>query len=231
MKQGLTYLSAIVIIFSALGCQEKSPYDNSTPEKMMASLALISEQPKEVNPIPYFYKKDDAKAITEFDEAGGRAIATFQVFKEALFAGFPTKIKSMKENKIELHAQDKSFFSQSFSLSASLIRNQLQEQKPNAYEFVSASEPNENDIITVEYKMLGKKATLDVIEEKGQYVMHMKSEDIAKIEQMTTFFNKADSLFTAFNTDINNQNLNDKNFGEKTEEWGSLYMDLFKLLR
>lgn len=230
MKSGITLLSVITTLLFTFGCQEKRPYDNSTPEKMMISLTSISKQPKEINPIPYFYTKDNARAIISFDEAGGRALGSFESFKEALTTHFPTKIKRIRENKIELHTEGNSFSSQEFTLSASLIRKQLQEQTPSAYEFVSASEPDENGIIVIDYTMLGKNATLEVVKEDGQYVMHMKDESIVKLGQMTTFFNKADTLLSAFTKSINQQDMTDENFQNKTKEWSNQYMDLIKIL-
>ena len=45
-----------------------NPYDTSTPKKFVESLGMINQQPKSENPLPYFYEKEFAVALTNFDE-------------------------------------------------------------------------------------------------------------------------------------------------------------------
>lgn len=229
MRRTINYLFAM-LVFTTLACKQDSPYDNSTPEKLMQSLSQIVNQPKDQNPVPFFYAKKAAEAIMRYDASGGKALKAFDGFKNSIVEHFPKKVKLVQDNKIELHAEGDSYFSRSFTLSATLISNQLQDETPKAYEYVSASEPDEDGIVTLEYMMEGTKREMKVVKESRQYLMYMPDKDFIQLEKMVTFFSQADSLFSGIITDIENKTLSNENFQEKSSEWNNRYMALFKQL-
>tara|TARA_R110001599_G_C12261382_1_gene660513 strand:- start:2559 stop:3254 length:696 start_codon:yes stop_codon:yes gene_type:complete len=230
MKNRTKYLLAALAIFTIVSCKPKSPYDTSTPEKMLSSLGQVSAQPKEQNPIPYFYVKKDAEAITGFDESGFKAIDAFEAFKTAMNTGFPTKITRLSKDKIEFNKDDSMFSTVSLSLSASLIRPQLQDRAPEDYEYVSATEPDENGVIKITCRMVDRETDLEVKKENGQYLMFLKDKDYIQIQKMTKFFEKAEALFTRAASEINKKEVTSENFGEMSSSWDEEYMNLFQEL-
>lgn len=226
----MKYLLTALAIFTMVGCQPKSPYDTSTPEKMLLSLGLVSAQPVDHNPIPYFYVKKDGIAITNFDEAGFKALDAFESFKSAMINSFQTKIKMSNNTKIEFYKDEEYFSTVSLSLSASLIRPQLQSRSPEDYEVVSVSEPNEEGVIIVRCRMVDRETDLEVKEEDGNYLMFLKDKDYVQIQKMTKFFEKADALFTRAASEINTKEVTAENFEDMSTSWDTEYMDLFKEL-
>ena len=67
---------ALLFLFSLTACTQ-SPYDTSTPEKLVASMGLIGQQPETADPLPYFYEKEAATAIAQFDRLGAQGLAAF----------------------------------------------------------------------------------------------------------------------------------------------------------
>ena len=229
MKQSINYLFAI-LVFSILSCGPESPYDTSTPEKFITALGQVGERPKEENPIPYFYSKDDATAITTYDEAGGRAIGTFQAFKSAIAENFPDKVKTNVENKIVLEPYRMGPMSLSFSLSASMIRDQIQDRKASDYKFISATDPDENNMVEITFLMLGNESKLEVTKFGDQYMMTMTEESLAQLNKMVGFFNQADEFFTTNLAAINNKEITGENLMDKATLWEKDYLGLLKLL-
>lgn len=227
MKNRMKYLLAVLAIFTIVSCKPQSPYDTSSPEKMIYSLGQVSAQPKEQNPIPFFYVKKDAEAITDFDESGFKALDAFEAFKTAMTNTFPTKIKRMSKNKIEFNKDDSMFSTVSFSLSASLIRPQLQDRVPEDYEFISATEPDENGVVKIKCRMVGRENDLEVKKENGQYLMFLKDKDYDQIQKMTKFFEKAEILFNKAASQINNKEITLEKFDEESSNWDKEYIDLF----
>ncbi|WP_157716078.1 hypothetical protein [Roseivirga echinicomitans] len=230
MKNRMKYLLAALAIFTMVGCQPKSPYDTSTPEKMLLSLGLVSAQPVDHNPVPYFYVKKDGIAITNFDEAGFKALDAFESFKTAMIGSFQTKIKRSSKDKIEFYKDEELFSTVSLSLSASLIRPQLQNRSPEDYEVISVSEPSEHGVVTVKCRMMDRETDLEVKKEDGNYLMFLKDKDYVQIQKMTKFFEKAEALFSRAASEINNKEVTEENFEEISTSWDTEYMDLFKEL-
>lgn len=227
MKNRTKYLLAILAFFALMGCKPKSPYDTSTPEKMLLSLGLVSAQPVDHNPVPYFYVKKDGIAITNFDEAGFKALDAFEAFKTAMMSNFQTKIKRSSKDKIEFYKDEKMFSTVSLSLSASLIRPQLQNRSPEDYEVISVSEPNDDGVVTIKCRMVDRETDLEVKEEDGHYLMFLKDKDYVQIQKMTKFFEKAEALFTRAASEIKNKEVTEENFEEMSNSWDNEYMDLF----
>lgn len=230
MKRSINFIIAIVIICSTQGCTQNSPYDTSTPEKFISALGQVGERPKEENPVPFFYKEDDAEAITNFDVAGESAVATFQAFKLALSENFPEKVRSNLKTKITLQPQKMGRFNMSFSLSASLIRNQIQSRSPSDYEFISATEPDENGIVNISYLMLGKEAKVDVVKVRNQFMMVLKEDGIGQLNNMTSFFNKAEQFFSDNLKAIESEEITSENLLDNVSEWEQEYLSLLKML-
>lgn len=229
MKQNINFLFAI-LLFTTFACGPQSPYDTSTPEKFITALGQVGERPKEENPIPYFYAKEDAIAITTYDEAGGRVIGTFQAFKTAIAENFPDKIKTNEENKIVLEPYKMGPMSMSFSLSASIIRDQIQGRKASDYKFISATDPDENDMVEITFLMLGNESKLEVTKFGDQYMMTMTDESIAQLNKMVGFFNQADEFFTASLAAINNKEITGENLMDKATLWEKDYISLLNML-
>jgi|GEM_PF-4437513 len=227
MKNRTKYLLTALAIFTMVSCKPQSPYDTSTPEKMLTSLGLVSSQPVDHNPIPYFYVKKDAEAITNFDESGFKALDAFEAFKTAMINNFQTKIKRSSKDKIELYKDDDMFSTVSLSLSASLIRPQLQSRSPEDYEVVSVSEPNEEGVVVVRCRMVDRETDLEVKEEDGHYLMFLKDKDYVQIQKMTKFFERAEALFSRAASEINSKEVTNENFEEKSTSWDTEYIDLF----
>ena len=227
MKNRMKYLLTVLVIFAVVGCKPKGPYDTSTPEGMINSLGLVSAQPKEENPIPYFYVKKDGIAITDFDEAGFVALDAFEAFKTAMINHFQTKIKMSNNTKIEFYKDEEYFSTVSLSLSASLIRPQLQNRSPEDYEFISVTDPDEDGVIKIKCRMVGNETELEVKKEDGNYLMFLKDKDYVQIQKMTKFFEKADALFARAASEINNKEVTAENFEEMSTSWDTEYMDLF----
>lgn len=231
MKRNVNFIIAIVIVCFTQGCTQDSPYDTSTPEKFIIALGQIGERPKEENPIPFFYAKEDAIAITEFDETGAQAIEAFQAFKSAIASNFPNNIKSNVENKIVLEEYKMGPLSLSFSLSASLIRSQIQSRKAGDYKFISATEPDENGTVEITFLLLGNQSKLEVTKFGNQYMLTSKEENTKQLIKMVDFFNQAGTFFSSKLAIISNKEVTSENLMEKATLWQTEYMGLQKILK
>lgn len=226
MKRIINFALAIVIICSTQGCTQDSPYDTSTPEKFISALGQIGEMPKEENPIPYFYPKKDAIAITKYDETGLKVIETFQAFKSAIVINFPNNVESSTEKKIVLEPYKMGPVNLSFSLSASLIRSQIQSRSASDYKFISATDPDENDTVEITFLLLGNESKLEVTKFGDQYMMTMTEESIKQLNKMVDFFNEADTFFSTHLAAITSKEVTSENLMEKATEWEKEYFGL-----
>ncbi|MGW8122060.1 hypothetical protein ACV07N_05320 [Roseivirga echinicomitans] len=230
MKKSMKFLLTALVIFTIGSCKPKSPYDTSTPEKMIYSLGQVSAQPKELNPIPYFYVEKDAVAITDFDESGFKALDAFESFKNAMYQHFPTKVTNMTKTKIEFNKDESVFSTVSLSLSASLIRPQLQDRTPEDYEYISVTDPTEDGVYKIKCRMVNTETELEVKKENNQYLMFLKDKDYIQIQKMAKFFVKADALFTRAAAELNDKKVTLDNFEEMSSSWDNEYMNLFQEL-
>lgn len=219
-----------MLVFTTFACSQNSPYDTSTPEKFISALGQIGERPKEENPIPFFYSKEDAIAITKYDDAGGQTMANFHAFKSAIADNFPDKVKSNAETKIVLEPSKMGLLTLSFSLSTSLIKSQIQGRKASDYEFISATEPDENDTVEITFSMLGNESKLEVTKFGNQYMMTMTEESIKQLNKMVDFFNQADEFFSTKLAIISSKEVTSENLLEEATKWQGEYMGLLKIL-
>ena len=231
MKKYIKVSAALLMLLLLHSCGNKNPYDNSTPEKFIISLGQIGLQPKEQNPIPFFYLENDALSITKYDDAALKSLAAFQSFKTALNQKYPAKIKTIDDKEIILNIEPNSLSTLSFRLSASVIRNQLQENAPGDFVFVSAAEESADGITKVTYEMKGRENNVDLKLTNGQYLMFLPEGSLKQLNKMIPFFVKSEAILSGFLQEIENNDLTLNNFDEKVKDWNFKYQEILSLLK
>lgn len=230
MKKYIKVTATLFMLLLLHSCGNNNPYDNSTPEKFIISLGQIGLQPKEQNPIPFFYLENDARSITAYDDSALKCLAAFQAFKTALNQKFPTKVKTVDDKEIILNVEPDSFSTLSFRLSASVIRDQLQENAPGDFVFVSAAEAGADGITKVTYKMKGNENSVDLKLTNGQYLMFLPEGSLKQLNKMIPFFVKSESILSGFLQEIENNDLTLNNFDVKVKDWNFKYQEALSLL-
>ncbi|MEL7147869.1 MAG: hypothetical protein AAFO69_15960, partial [Bacteroidota bacterium] len=125
-------LKLILLSLLPLFACSNDPYDTSTPEKMVVSMGLISQQPASHNPLPYFYEKEAANAIGQFDKAGENVLTLFDQLREQLASKFPKHVKQNREGMLKITLDGFNGLKvRTFTYSATTIGGQLKERKPS----------------------------------------------------------------------------------------------------
>lgn len=193
-----------------------NPYDTSTPENIVLSMGKIGEQPKDHNPLPYFYDKESADAIFAFDQAAEKGLTSFNTFRNAVATKFPEYVKSNQKGKLKVALDGFAGFNvRNFTYSASMIGAQLKERKPSDYEFVSASGPNEEGIVQLKVKVLGKLATIPLKKTVDGYRMFSTEQQLENIKKSVSRIKEFDAVFSRGIELVKSGELTPKNFAEK----------------
>ncbi|MCB0509479.1 MAG: hypothetical protein KDC82_01865 [Bacteroidetes bacterium] len=207
----------------------KNPYDTSTPENYVLSMGLIGQQDKNDDPLPYFYDEISAKAIADFDALAEESFEEFEQFRISLSEKFPEHIEENEEGKIEVRLDsilDKNL--RSFSLNVSLVGAQMKERSPSDYEFISATEPDSNNISQLTLIITGKELTLPITKTKDGYRMFLSEDVLETISDRIVQLEKMKAVFVEANVMLKEEHINEANLEEKIEELSLAYQKALK---
>lgn len=210
-------LRNLLFIFTLLlfACSKKV-YDTSTLEKLVESMGTISQQPKTDNPLPYFYDKESASAIHQFDQAGENGLIAFDAFRNAVAAKFPNHTKRNTKGILKIALDGFAGMKvRSFSYSVSLVGPQLKKRKPSDYEFVSATKPDKNGVAQLTVKILGKEKTIPHKKTKEGYRMFLEKDAIDSFYNIVKQLEQLEKVFSDANQQIENGEITEDNFEEK----------------
>lgn len=206
-----------------------NPYDTSTPEKFVISMGLIAQQPKDHNPLPYFYDKESADAILAFDQAAESGLESFNRFRNSIVTKFPMHVKTNQEGKIKIALDGFSGLNtRNFTYSASMIGAQMKERKPSDYEFISVTEVDKEGIVQLKVKVLGRETTLPIKKTKNGYRMFSTKETIESISKSIAKIKQLEDVFFTGIQLIESGKITKENFKEKMEVVSTQY---FKAVR
>lgn len=215
MLSNYLLLSFLIPLFIS----SNTPYDTSTPEKFVIAMGLISQHPKTENPLPYFYEKDFALALTKFDESGKKAQLAFDQFRNAIAEKFPNNTLTNEEGNLKIALDGFSKMKiRTFSYRANLIGEQLKERSPSDYEFVSATEPDENNISQLTLKILGNEKTLPIIKTEEGYKMYLPKDVLNVVNTTTNKGIQLESVFSKATQSIEKGKVTTENFEAKLEK-------------
>ena len=218
----------LFVLFSFSSCSQ-NPYDTSTPEKFVISLGLIGQQPEDHNPLPYFYEKEMADAIFSFDQAAEEGLTSFNTFRNLLTSNFPKFIQTNQEGMIKIAVDGLGGFNtRNFTYSASRIAPQMRERNPSDYEFVSASEPDQEGISELNVKISGNVATIRIKKTEQGFVMFSTEEQIKNIHASVAKIKQMNEVFTTGTNLIHSGELTEENFKEKIENLANQYFEVVR---
>jgi hypothetical protein len=220
----------ILLLFSVfiLSC-ESNPYDTSTPKTFVTSLGIIGQQPEDHNPLPYFYEPKVAEAILLFDQTAEEGLKSFNSFRNTLAEKFPKYVKSNREGKIKIATDGfAGFNTRNFTYSASTISAQMKERKSLDYEFVSATEVDEDNISQLQVKIKGKTTTIPLKKTDQGFVMHSTEDQLENINESVAKMKKMNEVFLRGISLINSGELTEANFKEKIEDLSNQYFDVVR---
>ena len=193
-----------------------NPYDMSTPENVVLSMGKIGEQPKDHNPLPYFYDKESAKAILAFDQAAENGLESFNKFRNSVSEKFPTFVKSNRKGKLKITLDGfNGMKTRNFNFSASMIGAQMKERKPADYEFISASEANEEGITQLKVKIKGRTSSIPLKKNSNGYYMFSSQEQLDNIQNSIAKIKKFEEIFKEGIQLVESGELTANNFEEK----------------
>jgi len=213
----------LLFILPLFSCSNE-PYDTSTPEKFVTSLGLIGQQPKDQNPLPYFYDKESADAILNFDEMAEKGLTSFDKFRNLIALKFPTHVKTNQKGKIKIALDGlpgKNTIN--FTYSISMIGPQMKERQPSDYEFVSATELDKENISQLKVKILGKITTIPIKKTENGFRMYSKEKMIENISKSIAKIKKMDEVFLTGIKLIDSNEITQENFKEKMEGISTQY--------
>jgi hypothetical protein len=210
----LNYLP--LLFFITLFSCSTNPYDTSTPEKLVASLGIVGQQPEDHNPLPYFYDDESAEAIFAFDEAAENGLESFNKFRNSVSAKFPTFVKSNREGTLKITLNGfNGMKTRNFNYSAQMIAAQMKARKPSDYEFVSASEANEEGITELKVKIKGRVSSIPLKKNSDGYHMFSSPEQLDNLRSSVTKIKEFDAVFKEGIQLVESGELTPKNFEEK----------------
>ncbi|MEZ5008585.1 MAG: hypothetical protein R2753_10600 [Chitinophagales bacterium] len=181
-------------------------------------MGLISQRPNTENPLPYFYDKESAEAIATFDGVSEKGLIAFDKFRNATAEKFPNHTKKNQKGELKIALDGYAGMKiRSFTLSATLIGAQLKERNSSDYEFVSATEPDENNISQLTLKILGNEKTLPLKKTKDGYKMFLSDEVLENINNAVKKAEKLEQVFLEANQLLENNKITEANFEEKME--------------
>jgi len=193
-----------------------NPYDMSTPQNVVLSMGKIGEQPKDHNPLPYFYDKESAKAIFAFDKAAENGLESFNKFRNSVSEKFPTFVKSNRKGKLKITLDGfNGMKTRNFNFSASMIGAQMKERKPADYEFISASEANEEGITQLKVKIKGRTSSIPLKKNSAGYYMFSSQEQLDNIQNSIAKIKKFEEIFKEGIQLVESGELTANNFEEK----------------
>lgn len=218
----LYYLAPLLFLLF-ISCST-NPYDTSTPKNFVISLGKITDQPKDHNPLPYFYDEAYAEAILAFDQAGEKGLDSFDKFRSLIAEKFPKHIKTNREGQLKVSLDSLGGFdNQNFNYSVSMVGAQMKERKPSDYEFVSASEPDDEGILELKIKILGRETTIPLKNTADGYRMFSTEATLDGLKKSIAKINEFDAVFSKGVKWIESGELSKKNFKDKIEVLSTEY--------
>ncbi len=221
--------TALLLFFLTHAACQNSPYDTSTPEKLVTSLGLIGLQPEDHNPLPYFYEKASAEAILSFDQNAEKTLNAFNTFRNLLAAKFPEFVKSNREGKIKVSLDGfAGVQTRNFTYSASMISAQMKERSPEDYEFISTTEPDEEGVAQVTVKIKGKTSTLPLKKTDHGYRIFSTQKQLDQISKSVARIKKMNEVFDNGIALINDGAITKENFEDKVAALADAYFNSFQ---
>ena len=228
MNTKLQKILLFLLFINQVSCQT-APYDTSTPEKFVTALGQIGAQPEDHNPLPYFYDKVSAEAILSFDQNAEKALNSFNTFRNLLTEKFPAFVKSNRKGKIKVSLDGfAGLQTRNFSYSASMIGAQMKERNPEDYEFISATEPDEEGITQVTVKIKGKTSTLPLKKTTDGYQMFSTEKQLDQISKSVAKIKKMNKVFEEGIALIKEGGLTKENFEDKVDALSNAYFKSFQ---
>lgn len=212
-----------IFLIPFLACSDE-PYDTSSPEKFVESMGLISQQDASDNPLPYFYDEESAEAIGTFDALGEKVQIAFDAFRNNIATKFPNHTKKNEEGLLKIALDGYAAMKiRNFTFSASLIGAQLKQRDASDYEFISATDPDDNGITQLTVKITGNEKTLPLKKIEDCYKMFLTPDVLENIYQSIGTLEELDALFSNANEMLENGEITEENFEEKFEEIATNY--------
>ena len=219
---------ALLFLFSLTACTQ-SPYDTSTPEKLVASMGLIGQQPETADPLPYFYEKEAATAIAQFDRLGAQGLAAFDKFRDLVAMKFPKYVQRNRTGMLKVTLDGFNGLKvRTFTFSASTIGGQLKERQPSDYEFIAATEPDEDGIAQLTMKILGNEKTLPLIKTSAGFKIYMEEKAMDNIKASIDQLGQLEQVFVNANQLLEAGDITEENFEDKMEVILLEYRDALK---
>lgn len=219
----------LFILLLPLSVYSKNPYDTSTPEKFVESMGLIGQQPKSNNPLPYFFEKKSAVAILKFDQIGEKGRASFDTFRNSIVDKFSDFVVNSDKESLKVALDGSTQMNiRSFSFGVTLIAAQFKERQPSDYKFISATEPDENNISQLTMEISGVEKTLPIKKTKKGYRMFLEEEAMENIYLMITKTERLEAVFSEANKLIAKGEITAANFKVKMEEVSKKYAQVLE---
>ena len=222
----MNFKNLILFIFIPLFSFSQKPYDTSTPEKLVEAMGNVGTRPATENPLPFLYDEATSSAIIAFDKIGEEGLASFNQFRRNLQNKFPTHIKVNKTGKIEITLDAvEGMNTRSFSYSVNLITPQIKERKPSDYKFISATEPDDNNVSKLTLLIMDNEKTIDIKKTKDGYKMFLTDDVLVSLSDMTEKCKKMHQVFVEANTLLESGEITEENFESKMEMLSIKYME------
>lgn len=213
-----------LFLIPMLSCTH-NPYDTSTPEKFVTSLSIVGEQPKDHNPLPFFYNSEAAEAILYFDQAAEATLQSFDEFRNLMATKFPSYIKKNKEGEIKIALDSVQFMStRSFTFSASMVAAQMKERSSSDYEFISATTADSEGIIQLKVKISGRVSTIPIKKTEDGFRMFLTEGVLKNLDQSVEKTKRMREVFLSGINQLNSEEITAENFKEKIEYLYDSYM-------
>lgn len=225
----MNFKNFLILSLVILASCSKNPYDTSTPESYVLSMGLVGQQDKNDDPLPYFYDPESAAAIAEFDALAEESKEEFDKFRKAIAERFPNHIEENEEGSLKLALDgnlDENL--RTFSLQVSMVGAQMKERSPSDYEFISATEPDSNNISQLSLIITGNEITLPLTKTENGYRMFLTEKVLETIASRIEQLKNLKQVFADANEMIEQEQISDANFDERIEEIFSKYKQAFK---
>lgn len=216
----------LIFIFIPLFSFSQKPQDTRTPEKLVEAMKNVADFPKNENPVLFIYEKETADAIFIFDEMGEKGLNSFNQFRSNLQEKFPAYVVENKRGRIEIALDGSEALNTiNFSYSATLISPQITERLPSDYSFISATEPDENQIAKLTLLIMGEEKVVDIKNTKEGYKLFLSTDMLQTLSEMTDKCISLEKVFSNANEMFKNGEITEGNFESKMDVISLQYIE------
>ena len=225
----MTFAKLLFFIFIPIITFSQKPYDTSTPEKLVEAMGSVGNLPADENPLPYLYDEQTANTFIAFDEIGEKAGRSFDQFRRNLQEKFPKYVLENKEGKIKITLNGLEENTRTFSFAASSVSTQTRAMKPTDFKFISATEPDENQISKLRLVTKGEENIIDIKKTEKGYKMFLTPGILAYLSQTTESLIKRNQVFEEANQLLESGEITTENFESEMERISIAYIESLQM--